>query len=229
MLGRTATSATWSGPFSSAIRRRASSSTIRVNAPIRRPATRRASSSTRPCAEQRRDDLVDQVGRRRPAAARCTPTSDDRPGSAAGHRAEPADRLDREPLQRLVVAVAQRRAASSARNAVERLRRCRGRPGSSSSSSCVVRPTPVADQPREVEVEQRVEGGPLRLLLDQRRGVRVADDRRGRPTGALQRGDGVEVLGERHRQPGRAQRLEERDVPVRASPLVRSSQTAAPR
>ena len=53
-----------------------------------------------------------------------------------------------------------------------------------SGSSLGSRRAPLADQPREVDVEERVEGRPLALLLDQRRGVRRVDGLRARPTAA---------------------------------------------
>ena len=135
MLGRTATSATWSGPFSSAIRRRASSSTsLRERAD---PATRDPSRLVLDPAlrQQRRHDPVGQVGGRDPLQ-RGVRRPRRQAGPAAGHRAEPADRLDRQPLQRLLVAVAQRGRAARPEVA-ERLRRCRARASASSSSVLV--------------------------------------------------------------------------------------------
>ena len=143
-----------------------------------------------------------QRGVRRPAR---------QPRPATGHRAEPTDHLDREPGQRLLVAVHQRLGELLAERrqrlgvvADRRLRRVVGR--------VVMHAFP--DQPREVDVEERVEGRPLALLLDQRGGVRVADRRPPVPRQRGQRGDRVDVLGQRDGQAGAAQRLEEGDVPL---------------
>ena len=176
MVGRTATSATWSGPFSSAIRRRASSSTSRgeVADPARRPCARRGLVVDAPSAEQRLHDPVDQLGGRRPAAAWCTPTSSTGPGPRPGIAPNRATASTASSLQRLLVAVGQR-SASRSRNAARAPRPVvadaappvRVVAGSSPADA-------LADQPREVEVEERVEGRPLGLPLDQGGGVRRA-------------------------------------------------------
>ena len=215
MLGRTATSATWSAPFSSAIRRRASSSTSRVKPPTRRSGDPARLVLGAALGEQRRDDPVDQLagrdplqrGVRRPrrqpgAAARASPRSDPTASTASAG-------------QLLLVAVGERvgELGRGSRRRASALSRTPPLAGPASSSAARGRPLP--HQPREVEVEERVEGRPLRLLLHQRRGVR----RRGRCSRSsqrqrAQRRDRVEVLGQRDREPGAAQRLEEGDVPV---------------
>ena len=214
MLGRIATSATWSGPFSSAIRRRASSSTWRVkraDPPARPPGV--ASSSVRPSASSACDDPVDQLagrdplqgGVRRPAgqpgaAARASR----RTGPPSRRRAAPAPPGRRRP--------APRRAARGTRPAPAPL----SRTGLVGGLVARLPPGALADQPREVEVEERVEGRPLALPLDQRRGVRRRWTVPRSPHGSdAERGDRVEVLGQRHRQAGPAQRLEEGDVRAR--------------
>ena len=160
--------------------------------------------------QQRGDDPVDQVRRgdpleggvRRPAG---------QSGAAAGHRAEAADHLDGQSGQLLLVAVDQR---------VEQLlaELGEGLPvvAHLPLGRCVVRLAldPLADEGREVDVEQCLEGRPLHLPLDQCGGVRVPDGGPAVPGEGGQRGDRVQVLGQRDRQAGAPQRLEEGDVPV---------------
>ncbi len=215
--------ATWSGPFSSAIRRRASASTSAREArrPVAPAVRARLSSSTRALGQQRRrrtwstsvcgeHPLQGRV--RRPARQARTPPA---------HRAEPPDRLRasrrsapgrRPPAPRRA---ASRNSASAARGrrggpaSRVRVRRrrpsrphrrrpaagSRGRRASSNVGRCACRLTSVAAYP----------------CLIASRSPQSSD---------AERRDRVEVLGQRDRQPGPAQRLEERDVRGRAGPLV---------
>ena len=225
MVGRSATFATCSGPFSSAIRRRASASTIAVKRadPAAGLAARLVVDPA--LGEQRLHDPVDELGRRDPLQ-RGVRRPRRQPRAAARHRAEPGDHLGGQLEHRLLVALGQR---------VERARRgtpasacgvVADRAGSSSSSRRPATPSPTS--PREVDVEERVERRPLRLLLDQRGGVPRLHGRPVVPVERAQRGDRVQVLGERHRQPGGAQRLQEGDVAIDETThdRSRSSRTA---
>ena len=74
--------------------------------------------------------------------------------------------------------------ASRSRNSASACALSRTGPGPSApASSEPSRWAPSPTRPREVDVEQRVEGRPLALLLDQRGGVRVVDRARGRSHG----------------------------------------------
>ena len=223
MVGRTVTSPRGRrpSPRRSGGGRRASTSRVK-------PATRRPAVASRlllgaALGQQRGDEPRGQLGRARPAAGWCTPTTTTaRARDRASPRTGPPPR-PRAP-QLLLVAVGERVGSSSRKSASA---------AASSRTGPVVRPSsaagrpPAPDQPREVEVEERVEGRPLGLPLDQRRGVRVADHVPVVPAQRAQRGDGVEVLGERDREPGGAQRLEEARCAGRAARRWLSRDAAA--
>ena len=223
MVGRSATSATWSGPFSSAIRRRASASTSAVKR--RRPAGPRPGpppAPPGPRASRPGDDPVHQLGGGDPPQ-RGVGRPRRQPGPAPGHRAEPADRLDREVLERARSSPASSAAAAGRGSRPGPPRRPRTAPDASRSPRVGVAGDPVPDKPREVEVEDRVEGGPLDLPLDQGRGVRVAHDPPVVPADPPQRGDGVQALGQRHRQSRR------RAAPRRSRGACRAGSWPVPR
>ncbi len=231
MLGRSATLATCSAPFSSAIRRRASASTIAVKPPTRRPAPRSASSSVMPPPRS----ACTMRSTSSAGATRCSAVyadHDDRPGPRPGmapnrptiSAASCWSRCSSPLSSASASCLAERRQRGGVVADAARRRRARRRPRPSDGDAA-------ADEPREVQVEQRVEGGPLGLPLDQRGGVALPHRRAVGPVEGGERGDGVEVLGERDRQAGAPQRLEEGDVavdqpaPACASPVAhRSSQ-----
>ena len=149
----------------------------------RRPAS--ASSSAAALGEQRGDDPVDELGRRDPLQ-RGVRRPARQPRAAARHRAEPADHLDGQPGQPLLVAVGERveqllaelgqRLGVVADRPAARRRARRRRPA---------RPRRRAAGSRRRTASSKV--GRWHLLLDQRGGVRVADGARGRPTAARDR------------------------------------------
>ena len=162
-----------------------------------------------PLGQQRGDDPVDEV-RRGDALERGVRRPAGQPGTPAGHRPEPAHHLHGQPGQPLLVAVGER-LEQLLPELGERIGVVPDRPG---RSGCLVVGAlhPFPHERREVDVEQRLEGRPLDLLLDQRGGVRVAD---GAPLVPVQRRQGrdrVQVLGQRDGQARAAQRLEEGDV-----------------
>ncbi len=72
----------------------------------------------------------------------------------------------------------------------------------------------VAEHSREVDVEQRVERRPVGVSFDERGGVGVAHLVAGQQVDHVECAGGVDVLGDRHRQAGVAQRDDELVVPV---------------
>ena len=184
-----------------------------------------------PVGHQALHDLVDQLagsdplqgGVRRPRR---------QPGAAPGHRAEPADHLDRQRVEGLLVPVAQRLLEALAELRQRRpvvtggrrrllllltvgaLRAVSGLPVLTLGRRVEPSAGALADHPGEVEVEERVEGRSPLVSLDQRRGVPLLERGAVGPVEGLQHRDGVEVLGDGDGQAGRAQRLQEGDVAV---------------
>ena len=230
MLGRTATSATWSGPFSSAIRRRASPSTCRVkraDPAARDPARPPPRCAPRPAA-RRRSGRPGASGATRWSAVYADQLR--QPGTAAGHRAEPA----RPSRPRAGPAAPRRRrpsaSSSCSRKSASASALSADRPASPARPAPRP-PTPSPTSAREVDVEQRLEGRPLHLPLDQRGGVRVADGASGRSHGSADRAATASRSSASDTGQARpAQRLQEGDVAVDQPAAVdRSSLRAAAR
>ncbi|MEI2711728.1 MAG: hypothetical protein V9G04_00110 [Nocardioides sp.] len=106
-MGRSATLATCSAPFSSAIRRRASFSTRLLKSPMRWWAARSASSSVSWPVRRSLDESVGEFG-----GAHSLQSGVRRPtrqaGTTSGHRAEARDRLDSQRVERLLITVSKR-------------------------------------------------------------------------------------------------------------------------
>ena len=203
MVGRWVVSATCSGPFSSAIRRRASASTRPVKRAARRG--RGALGVGDAVGPEGLGDLLDEPVRVE-ALEGLVGAPRREPRRPPGHRAEPGDGLDRQLLQAFLVAGLHR---------LGHLLAERGERGAGvlRAVRLVVRGrAALPDQGGEVEVEQRVEARPVGGPLHQRGGVRRPEGLAlGEPEGA-DRGGGVDVLGERDRHAGGAQGLDEADV-----------------
>ena len=134
-------------------------------------------------------------------------------GAAAGHRPEPLGDLGGHRLHRLAV-VGLHRLGDPLAEPPQQLvvvaaqgRRCRGGVGLE-----VEAPRP--QHHRVEQVEDRVEAGPVLLTLHQRRRETGAESVAVVQAEVGDRPHRVEVLRQRHRQPGAAQGLDEGDVPV---------------
>ena len=222
IVGRIAVRATVSASVSSASRRRTSASTRRSKRAIRSLIIVRARRSASPprsspgstcssrpaisvCARHPLEHRHPRPGR---LARHVRPGT--RPNAATASRATPSSRRS-SPSRRYVGELG---ADPVAHRVLERaaVRGVRIAGGGSVPDAGARR---FAGHRRVEEVEHAVERRPVHLPLDQRRGERGAQllaveqvDR------AASTRHGVEPLGDRHRQPGLAQRGDEADVPV---------------
>ena len=154
-----------------------------------------------------RDDPRDEVVGREPAQGGVGRPAG-QPGTAARHRPEPSHRLDGQPALGLRVAGGQRGEQLLAQG----LARC-----GVVADACLVAlggRRARSHERREVQVEQRVEGRPVRGPLDDRRGVRRPHRLAVVPPQRRERRHRVDALGERHRDARLAQGDEEVQVPV---------------